>query len=77
MFNKATTTVRYDVSLEDIKEMIAKELIVDPSRIHVDYKIGATGPGDPMDRYPAPRGVVGVTVTVRGAVEEPTKYEQR
>lgn len=66
MFNKATTTVRYEVSLEDMKAMIAKELTVDPSRVSVSYKIGATGPGDPMDRYPAPTGVVGVTVTVTG-----------
>lgn len=66
MFNKTTTTVRYDVTLEDMKAMIAKELIVDPSRVHVDYKIGDTVTGDPMDRYPAHRGVVGITVTVTG-----------
>jgi hypothetical protein len=69
MFNKATTTVRYEVSLDDIKEMIAYKLGVACSRVRVDYKIGDTGPGDPMDRYPAPRGVIGVTVTVSGEEE--------
>ena len=55
-------TWTYDVSLDAMKELIAKDLGVPVSEVSVEYVIGDIGPGDPMDRYPAPRGVTGVKV---------------
>jgi hypothetical protein len=58
--NKTT----YEFSLDDMRALIANDLGVDLNKVTVTYAMGQTGPGDPMDRYPAPRGVVGVLVTV-------------
>jgi len=54
----------YEFSLEDMKALIAADLNVNPNAVDVQYTIGDIGLGDPMDRYPAPRGVKGVRVTV-------------
>jgi len=61
---KATTTTQtYHISTDTIKTMIANDLDVDPSEIDVNYVMGDIGHGDPMDRFPAPRGVVEIKVT--------------
>ena len=61
---KQTTTVKnFDVSLDTMKELIAADLEVPSDEIIVTYVEGDVGPGDPMDRYPAPRGVVKIRVT--------------
>lgn len=58
-----STKLEYNISLETMKNMIATDLGVPTEEMHVAYVIGDTGPGDPMDRFPAPRGVVGIKVT--------------
>ena len=58
------STQTYEFTLDEMKKLIASDLGVNSSSINVEYKIGDVGPGDPMDRYPAPQGVVGVKVTV-------------
>lgn len=61
---KETTTVKnYTVSLETMAQLIAADLEVPVDEITVTYVEGDTGPGDPMDRYPAPRGIVSIRVT--------------
>lgn len=54
----------YEFSLDDMRLLIAADLGVDADLVSVTYVEGNTGPGDPMDRYPAPRGVVKIRVTV-------------
>lgn len=59
-----TTTVRnYEVSLDAMKQLIANDLGVPADELNVTYVEGNVGLGDPMDRYPAPRGIVGIRVT--------------
>lgn len=37
--------------------------VVGPAdELTVNYIEGDVGPGDPMDRYPAPRGIIGIKV---------------
>lgn len=52
----------YDVSLDVMKDLIAKDLNVPADDITVEYVIGDLGPCDPMDRFDPPRGVVGIKV---------------
>lgn len=52
----------YYISLDTMKEMIANNLGVPAEEITVQYVEGDTGPGDPMDRYPTPRGIVNIKV---------------
>lgn len=52
----------YDVSLEVMKDLIAKDLNVPAGDITVEYVIGDLGPRDPMDRFDPPRGVVSIKV---------------
>lgn len=54
----------YEFTLDDMKALIASDLGVPASSVSVNYVEGDVGLGDPMDRYPAPRGIVGITVTV-------------
>lgn len=61
---KVSTTVVYEASLEDMQVIFAKELGVEVWRVNVQYVMGDTGPGDPMDRYPTPQGVTKIKVTV-------------
>lgn len=62
LLKKAVTTHTYSISTETMKAMIASDLGIDSSEINVQYVLGDIGLGDPMDRYPAPRGVVEVKV---------------
>lgn len=58
-----STTVTYDVSLENIKAMIARDLEVDVHEVQVEYVIREVG-GDYLDRYPGTKQVTSVRVTV-------------
>ncbi len=53
----------FDVSLYAMKQLIAKDLNIPVEELTVCYVIGDIGPSDPMDRFPATRGVIGVKVT--------------
>jgi hypothetical protein len=57
----AQTTVEYKITLEQIKELIAKDLGVPVEQIRVDYKLEDTS-DDRMGGYPS-YGVTGVNVT--------------
>lgn len=57
------TITTYTIGLDTMRDLIAEDLKVPAEELVVEYVIGDTGPGDPMDRYPAPRGVVGIKVT--------------
>jgi hypothetical protein len=59
-----TTKREYEFSLENMKQLIAADIGVSTSEVHVDYVMGDIGLGDPMDRYPTPQGVVSIKVTV-------------
>lgn len=61
----------YEFSLDDMKALIASDLGVPASAINVSYVEGDVGPSDPMDRFPTPRGIVSVSVTVNNE-----KYER-
>lgn len=63
IIHKAATIRNFDVSLDTMKQLIANDLEVPVEEITVTYVEGDTGPGDPMDRFPAPRGIVGIKVT--------------
>lgn len=65
-----TSKREYEFTLDNMVQLIAADLNVRPEQVTVDYVIGDTGPGDPMDRYPAPRGVVGVRVWVDDTPKE-------
>lgn len=54
----------YEFTLDDMKALIASDLGVPASAIDVSYVEGDVGPSDPMDRFPTPRGIVSVSVTV-------------
>ena len=54
----------YEFSLEDMAKLVAADLGVPVEKVTVRYVEGDTGLGDPMDRYPAPRGIVKIQVTV-------------
>ena len=61
---KAATTTTYQFVPDDIKNLIAADLGVSPSKVSVYYKIGDLDDrGDPY--YSGPRGVVGIEVTVK------------
>ncbi len=55
----------YEFSLEDMTLLVAQDLNVPPENVTVTYVEGNTGPGDPMDRFPAPRGIVKIRVSVK------------
>lgn len=60
---KQTSSVfTFDISIDSMKSLIAKDLGVSQESIRVEYIIGDLGPGDPMDRFDPPRGVVGIRV---------------
>jgi hypothetical protein len=63
LIQQTTTVKNYDVSLDTMKQLIAADLGVPAEEINVTYVEGDVGPGDPMDRFPAPRGVVRIRVT--------------
>lgn len=54
----------YEFSLPEIKALIANDIGVPVDRVSVEYVQGDLGLGDPLDRHPAPRGVVKIRVTV-------------
>lgn len=58
-------STEYEFSLADMVNLVAADLGVDAKNVTVSYVEGDVGPGDPMDRYPAPRGIVKIRVTVR------------
>lgn len=58
-------STEYEFSLEDMAKLVAADLGVDANSVSVSYVEGDTGAGDPMDRFPAPRGIVKIRVTVR------------
>ena len=58
-------STEYEFSLDDMTKLVAADLGVDAKNVIVSYVEGNVGPGDPMDRYPAPRGIVKIRVTVR------------
>lgn len=60
---QSTTTV-YEVSLEDMRKLVAADLGVPESRITVDYVIEEVG-GDPMDRFPGYKQVTKVRIRVK------------
>ncbi len=62
LIKQQSVTWTYDISLDTVRELIAKDLNVPADELTVNYVEGDVGPGDPMDRYPAPRGIVGVKV---------------
>ncbi len=63
LIQQTTTVKNYTVSLDTMQQLIAQDLGVPPEEITVTYVEGDVGPGDPMDRFPAPRGVVSIRVT--------------
>lgn len=60
------TSTTYTISTDLIKQMIANDLDVDIEKLSVRFVIGDVGLGDPMDRYPAPRGLTHIEATVTG-----------
>jgi hypothetical protein len=56
----------YEVSLEDVTSMITREINA-TGVVRVEYVMGDTGPGDPMDHYQAPQGVLKLKITVTEA----------
>lgn len=60
---QSKTTV-YEVSLEDMRKLVAADLGVPESRITVDYVIEEVG-GDPMDRFPGYKQVTKVRIRVK------------
>lgn len=64
-FNLSETTQTYELTLDQMKDVIMDALGLDePSNVSVTYVEGDVGLGDPMDRFPAPRGVVSIKVRV-------------
>lgn len=63
LIKQASVQRHYDLSLDTMKQLIANDLGVPVGELSVQYVEGDVGPGDPMDRYPAPRGIVGIKVT--------------
>lgn len=62
---KNSTIVHYEFTPDQIKALIASDLGVSGDKVFVQYVEGDIGYGDPLDRYPAPRGVVKISVTVK------------
>ena len=63
IIQQTTNVKKFEVSLDTMKQLIANDLEVPVDEITVTYVEGDVGPGDPMDRYPAPRGIVSIRVT--------------
>ena len=63
VITETNTVKNFEVSLDTMKQLIANDLEVPVDEITVTYVEGDVGPGDPMDRYPAPRGIVKIRVT--------------
>ncbi len=63
VISETSTVKNFDVSLETMAQLIANDLEVPVEEIAVTYVEGDVGPGDPMDRFPAPRGIVKIRVT--------------
>jgi hypothetical protein len=61
--------VSYEFTPDDIKLMIAENLEVSPEKVRVEYVQGDIGRGDPLDRYPAPTGIVKIRVLVDNRCE--------
>jgi len=61
---KDRTVVHYEFTLDQMKALIASDLGVSTDKVSLQYVEGDIGYGDPMDRFPSPRGVVGIRVTV-------------
>lgn len=60
---KAKTTT-YEFTPADIKELIADNLKVDPSKVIVKFKLTEVGT-DPMDMYQGRKEVTSIEVTVK------------
>ena len=60
---KAKNTT-YEFNLDEIKELIAENLKVDPKKVSVHYKMTEVG-CDPMDRFPGHMEVTSIEVTVK------------
>jgi ribosomal protein S24E len=54
----------YEFSLEQMKQLIAADLNVDPNRVTVRYVLQEVG-ADPMDRFPGRTEVTRVEVSVK------------
>ena len=63
IIQQTTTVKKFEVSLDTMKQLIANDLEVPVDEITVTYVEGNVGPGDPMDSYPDPRGIVSIRVT--------------
>lgn len=61
----SSATFTYDVPLQAIRDLLAKDLNVPADELTVEYVIGDVGLVDLMDRYNPPRGVVGIKVQHR------------
>ncbi len=64
MAKMMASTMTYEFTLDNVRTMIAENLLVPPEKIKVEYVMGDIGLGDPLDRCPAPRGVVKIRVIV-------------
>lgn len=62
LIKQQSVTWTYDISLDTVRELIAKDLNVPADELTVNYIEGDVGPGDPMDRFLPPRGIVGIKV---------------
>lgn len=60
---KQQTIEHYEIDLDTMKMLIAKDIGVPPHELTVEYVMGDIGPGDPMDRWDPPRGVVKIKIT--------------
>ena len=65
-FVKAKTTT-YEYTLAEMKALICANIGAPTGSVTVRYRIEEVG-GDPKDRYPGTKEVVGIEVTVKEAV---------
>ena len=61
---RTSNVVTYDVSLNAVRDLIAKDLGVKVEAVSVRYVIEEVG-GDPMDRFPGHNEVTKLEVTVK------------
>lgn len=69
ILKKKETVAKYQITPEQIKSLIAKDLEVNESRVDVKYVIREVG-GDPLDRYPCTPTVTEISVTVKGETND-------
>ncbi len=63
MIKEIAHTTTYEISLDGMKNIIARYLGIHPEKITIKYKIEEVG-GDPMDRFPGIDEVTKIIVTV-------------